>query len=136
VYGLVLVGLVVALDLAAATRREAEVSLLRGIGAPFVEQGDQVQNHVRIKIQNRTNRSRSYFISLEGAPEATLVAPENPLSVPREDQTTESVFVMAPRDAFPGGTRAIRLRISDREGFERVLPYQLLGPAFHRPGAP
>lgn len=136
VYGVVAIGLITALSLSSATRLEAEVSVLRGIGAPFIEQGDLIQNHVRIKIQNRTDRSRSYFISLEGAPEATLVAPENPLTVAPGDPTTESVFVMAPRAAFPGGAHAVRLRISDKAGFERVLPYQLLGPVFHGTGTP
>jgi cytochrome c oxidase accessory protein FixG len=136
VYGVVAVALVVALDLAAGTRREAEVSVLRGIGAPFIEQGELIQNHVRIKIQNRTNQTRSYFISLEGAGDATLIAPENPLSVAKEDQATESVFVLSPRAAFPAGVRAIRIRVTDREGFARVLPYQLLGPTFRPSGAP
>lgn len=131
VYGAVFIGLIALFVSAVSSRKGADVSVLRGIGAPFTEEGTLIQNHVRVKIQNRTGSVRAYTLSLEGAPEATLVAPMNPLAVPGEDQATESVFVLAPRESFAAGVRVVRLHVSDGEGFDRVTPYQLLGPSSH-----
>jgi cytochrome c oxidase accessory protein FixG len=129
VYPVLVLALVVALFVVASGRRDAEVSVLRGLGAPFVEDGELVQNHVRIKIRNRTNDEAAYSISLVGISDATLVAPENPLHIAAGKQTTESVFVLAPRASFAQGGRKIQLRISDGKRWERFLPYELLGPS-------
>jgi cytochrome c oxidase accessory protein FixG len=106
----------------------AEVTLLRGLGAPYAEQGDLVQNHVRVKIRNRTDTEQSFLISLEGAGDASLVAPENPLHVPPGEQTTESVFVLSPRRAFSAGLRHVSVRVTSGTSFSLELPYELLGP--------
>jgi cytochrome c oxidase accessory protein FixG len=128
VYPALLIVLLVALFATASTRTIAEVGVMRGIGAPYVEQGEQIRNHVRIKIRNRTDQPAKFELALLDAPDATLVAPENPLAVAAGDQTTESVFVLAPRASFQSGSRRVRMRVSNGPGFERVLPYTLLGP--------
>jgi cytochrome c oxidase accessory protein FixG len=128
IYPVLLAALLTALVLVARGRTEAEVTLLRGIGAPFVLQGDEVRNHVRIKIRNRTEAQQAYALSLEGAPGTELVAPENPLHLAAGEQTTESVFVIAPRTAFVAGTLVVRVRISDGHAFTQVVPYKLAGP--------
>jgi cytochrome c oxidase accessory protein FixG len=128
VYSALVVALVSALALTASGRKVAEVSILRGIGAPFVEQGDEIRNLVRIKVRNRTDAPAAFSLSLLGADNATLVAPQNPVTVPAGEQTTESVFVLSPRAAFVAGKRAVRIRVATADGFEYVAPYQLLGP--------
>jgi cytochrome c oxidase accessory protein FixG len=126
----VLIGvLLVALALVGRARTEvAEVTVLRGIGAPYVMQGESVQNHLRVKIRNRTEGAKAFHLSLEDAPGITLVAPENPLTVAGEAQTTESVFVLAPGSSFTHGVRSVLVRVRDDAGFDRKVSYQLLGP--------
>jgi cytochrome c oxidase accessory protein FixG len=127
VYPVLLVALVTALVVSAASRKVAEVSVLRGIGAPFVEQGDQIRNLVRIKIRNRTDAPAAFTLSLVDASTSTLVAPENPVTIPAGQQTTESVFVLSPRTAFTAGLHAVSIRVTT-DSFEQLTPYTVLGP--------
>jgi cytochrome c oxidase accessory protein FixG len=128
VYPAILALLLTALGFASASRSVAEVSILRGVGAPFTLTGGLVENHVRIKVRNRTNAPVDYHFSVQGAPEARLVAPENPLRVAAGEQRTESVFVLSPTSTFPGGVRQVRIVVKGGADFERTTPYALLGP--------
>jgi cytochrome c oxidase accessory protein FixG len=127
-YPAILVALLAALVWVGAERTVADLTLLRGLGPPFVEEADGVRNHVRVKLQNRTATDRAFHIALEGADGATLVAPENPVHAAAGERVTASVFVLAPRDLYRNGTRDVRFVISDGEGFTRSLPYKLVGP--------
>jgi hypothetical protein len=68
------------------------------------------------------------MIELLDAPEARLIAPENPLPVRAGSHATTSVFVIAPASAFSHGVRPVRFRVSDGAGFSREAAYKLLGP--------
>ena len=65
-----------------SARESAEVTLLRGLGAPFTTQADgRVTNQIRVKIANRSGAARAYRIALAdtaGAAigDATLIAPQ------------------------------------------------------------
>lgn len=128
IYPAVLLGLVVALTVFASRGSVAEVAILRGIGAPFVEQGPHVRNHVRVKIRNRSRGPETFTLNLLDAPEATLVAPENPLRLAAGEQATEGVFVLLPRSAFDRGRRKVRFSVSTGTGFEKIAAYELFGP--------
>jgi cytochrome c oxidase accessory protein FixG len=111
------------------TRSDAEVTLLRGIGAPYALAGDGlISNQVRVKIQNRGAVEHQYAIELLGAPEARLVAPFNPLPVRAGESQTLSLFVLVPRGAFVDGERHVTLRIGDGRSFRAEYPYRLVGP--------
>jgi cytochrome c oxidase accessory protein FixG len=127
-YPAILAALLVALVAIGRTRTLAEVTLLRGIGAPFTERGALVENHVRVKIRNRTDSAKAYTVSLIGAPDATLIAPENPMRVEAGAQETASMFVVADRSSFLHASRSVRIRVSDGSAFSRESPYRLLGP--------
>jgi cytochrome c oxidase accessory protein FixG len=128
VYSTLLIGLVVALVATAGTRRLADVSVLRGIGAPFVEDGATVRNHLRVKVQNRTNGERNYRITAQGLGDGQIVVPENPLRVAPLGRAVEGVFVVAPSTSFKNGVRTIQIHVTDGAGFETTVPYRLLGP--------
>lgn len=128
IYPAILLGFVTALVVIAGRIGGADVTVLRGIGAPFVEQPSGVQNQIRIKVENRGESSKAYSIELLDAPGATLIAPENPLRVGAGTHQSTSVFVLAPRSLFQGGLRPVRFRVSDGAGFQKELPYKLLGP--------
>jgi cytochrome c oxidase accessory protein FixG len=127
-YAAILCALLVALVAAARTREGAEVTVLRGIGAPFTMQEGLAVNQIRVKVQNREDDVRRYRIELLGAPGARLIAPENPLEVAPHEQRSTSLFVMTPPSELPHGRRAVTFRLSDGEGFSVDVPYQLLGP--------
>jgi len=128
VYGLLLVGSLVALGAYGRQAQRAKITLLRGIGAPFQVEGDQVRNQIRIKIENPEREPVCFALSLERAPGAQLVAPENPLCVPAGGRATSSVFVTLPRAAFHGDSLNVLLVLSDPLGAMHELPYRLLGP--------
>jgi cytochrome c oxidase accessory protein FixG len=125
--------LVVALSLflySLETQRDTDVTLLRGIGAPYTLDGDdQVVNQIRVRVTNRGAAPRSYRIELLGASPARVIAPENPLPVAPSELRTTSLFVVAPRSLFQHGERTIEVKLSDGAGFTERYPYTLVGPA-------
>lgn len=133
IYPVVLAGFVTALLVVGSRIGGADVTVLRGIGSPFVEQPDGVRNQIRIKVENRSNAEHRYLVELLDAPDATLIAPENPLRVRSSTHESTSVFVIVPKQSFTNGERPVRFRVSDGAGFEKVVSYKLLGP--RAPGA-
>ncbi|HEX8725517.1 MAG TPA: cytochrome c oxidase accessory protein CcoG [Gemmatimonadaceae bacterium] len=111
------------------TRAPADVTVLRGLGEPYVvEPNGQVANQLRVKITNRADGDRVYRISIEGAGHGTVVAPDNPMAVAAGQTGTMTLFVMLPPDAFHDGARRIDVRVSDGQGFTQGVPYRLVGP--------
>src|SRR6188768_895177 len=128
IYSLLLLGLLVTLTCALLIKPGADVTILRGIGAPFSENGPQVVNQIRIKVQNRTGSAQRYHVELADLPRAQLISPEDPLPVAAGEQRTTSVFVLLPRSEFVHGRRPVRFRVSDGHDYRSEFPYQLLGP--------
>ncbi len=128
IYSVLLAGLVSTLAYAVLTKQNADVTVLRGIGAPFSENGPNVVNQIRFKVQNRSSATRKYQIALDDLPNAQLIAPEAPLPVTSGEQRTTTVFVIAPKAAFRHGTRNVRFSVDDAQGYHAELSYKLLGP--------
>jgi cytochrome c oxidase accessory protein FixG len=133
IYAGILAVLLVALVSVARARGSAELTVLRGIGAPFELRDGLAQNQIRIKIRNRSEQTHRYRIDLEDAPAAKLIAPENPLEVTAGAQRSTSVFVLIPPAALVKGQLAVEFRITDEAGFEVEAPYRLLGPEGEKP---
>jgi len=108
----------------------ADVTVLRGVGAPYtIEPDARVANQLRVRITNRTGRITKYRIAIDGlSSDAAVIAPENPLEVETEETATSPVFVMSPSRDFHGGQARIVVRVSDDEGFQESIPYTLIGP--------
>jgi cytochrome c oxidase accessory protein FixG len=114
---------------ALSTRDAADITVLRGLGEPFVAQPDgRIANQVRVKIANRTGHDHAYRIDVTGAAEATVVAPQNPLLVPAGSTATTSVFIVLPSTSFHDGERRVAFSVSDGAGFTRRIDYRLVGP--------
>jgi cytochrome c oxidase accessory protein FixG len=128
IYPILLGVLLAALVALGATRKPAEVTVLRGIGAPFTLAGDTVTGELRIKVQNRSGAEASYRLELASDPMVKLIAPENPLDVAAGAMRTTAVFAVAPRSAFQFGRREVTVRVSDGKGFSIDVPYRLVGP--------
>ena len=115
---------------AMANKESADVTVLRGLGAPFTEEADgRVANQIRIKITNRGNSAARYELSVEGAAGGRVIAPENPLVVEGGATRETSMFVLMPSDAFTDGERAISITVKDGARFTNTVPWRLQGPA-------
>jgi cytochrome c oxidase accessory protein FixG len=125
-YAIVLLGLLTTLLVVGSSRARVDVTILRGLGAPFSQSGDRVINQLRLKVQNRSNEARKLSVSVVSFPEATLIAPELPLAVAPSGRAEASFFITAPRSALRG-SRSVQLRVGDATGSELVT-YTLLGP--------
>ncbi len=110
------------------SRAATEVTLLRGIGAPYQMDGERVVNQVRLKFSNRNRDERGYHVTLVGVPDAQLVNPLDPFPVPGGHTLTTTVFVLSPRSAFDDGTRHVMFRVEDGHGFGRNYVHPLIGP--------
>jgi len=133
IYPLILTGVLLLLGFALAARTPAEVTLLRGIGAPYLVMDDgEVSNQLRVKVRNRTEQARRYLISVTGPSSVRIVAPQNPLPVPGGKVVEATLFVLARPADFVAGKCAIVVKVADVEGAAGdasiVMPYGLLGP--------
>ncbi|MGD8439850.1 MAG: cytochrome c oxidase accessory protein CcoG [Holophagae bacterium] len=130
VYSAILLIMFGTLALSLAGKATADVTVLRGLGAPFqVLPSGEVSNQIRVKIANRTGDKRSYTLSLVGNDDLTLIAPENPLTVAGGDSQTTAAFINAAPSAFTAGELEVTLRVTDGVDFEETRTYRLLGPA-------
>jgi cytochrome c oxidase accessory protein FixG len=128
-YPALLVVVVGFLTFALAGKDAADVTLLRGIGSPFMTlPSGEISNQLRVKIVNRSGEAQDYRIELVDEADLELVAPENPVPLADGVASTATVFVIAPPEGFSGGKREVRIRVTDGAEFDRTFEYQLLGP--------
>lgn len=122
---LTLGGFIVALSM----RTTADVTILRGIGAPYqIEADGRVANQLRVKITNRSRSDNAYRIVVTGADDATIVVPQNPFNVGAGRTEVSPVFILLPDGAFPSGERSIQVTIDDGNGYRSTTAYRLVGP--------
>jgi cytochrome c oxidase accessory protein FixG len=128
-YPLLLLAVFLALGLALAEKDPADITILRGLGSPFVElPSGEISNQIRVKIVNRSGAPREYLIELVEPADLKLVAPQNPVPLADRGVETATVFVIAERDRFSAGEREVTFRVSDGARFAKEMPYVLLGP--------
>lgn len=137
-YGIVMCALFALLIFIGGARQSADITILRGIGAPFVMQARGVQNQLRLKVENHAQDAGTYWvevlfrrgadwISAEQA-EAQVILPENPLEVAALDRRTTSFFILSAPEAFQEGRQDVLIRVTDAEKAQREFPFTLLGP--------
>jgi cytochrome c oxidase accessory protein FixG len=131
IYSLCVLGLLITLSASLWAKPGAEVTILRGIGAPFSESGSSVVNQIRVKVRNRSSSVRNYHVEIADLNSARLIAPEDPLPILAGEQRTTSIFVLTPRTEFVRGERAVHFIVSDGHGFRTAVAYELLGPEAH-----
>jgi cytochrome c oxidase accessory protein FixG len=136
VYSVILAVMFGALGFSLAGKQTADVTLLRGLGAPFATLPDgRISNQIRIKITNRSGEERSYLIKLAGDGGLELIAPENPLTVAPGETEMTAAFITAPPSAFTDGEAPTTLTIGDGIDFTKTLDYRILGPSSRGSGA-
>mgnify|MGYP002780141474 CR=1 FL=1 len=137
IYPTVLVALLGAFGWTLAHKESAEVTVLRGAGAPFTidPATGRVINQVRVKVRNESGEARAYTIAIPSLPDAQLIAPVNPLPVAAGALAEAPVFVLLPPSAFTDGARDVLVRVTDGAKVTVEKPYKLVGPA-PAPAAP
>jgi cytochrome c oxidase accessory protein FixG len=122
----VLLGLLATLLL---TRSPADVTVLRNVGRPFVVAPDgTVENTLRLKIANRTDRPHTYTVEAAGDSDVRVSMTLGSLTVAPGEAAAEAVRVLAPAKGFLLGHRDVTLRVTADDGVQIDRPFRLLGP--------
>lgn len=111
-----------------ATHAPTDVTLLRGLGRPFVftDKGD-VENVMRLKLTNRTDHPQELRIAVSDRTDVQAIATQNVVALAPGQSWVEPVRVIAPAAAFSLGTLDVTLRVSG-SGVSIDRPCRLLGP--------
>ncbi|MBI5627922.1 MAG: cytochrome c oxidase accessory protein CcoG, partial [Candidatus Rokubacteria bacterium] len=128
-YPAIMVLLASGLALTMARKQTADVTLLRGLGSPFVElKSGEISNQIRVKITHRGHGAASYRIECSAGSPARLAANVAEVALAPGESATTPVLVTAPISSFHGGRCDIALRVSDGEGYSREFAWRMLGP--------
>jgi IG-like fold at C-terminal of FixG, putative oxidoreductase len=113
-----------------ATRGSAEVWIERITGPSFVELPDgQIASQVRLKLENETDATRHYTISIAEAMDAKLRISQQSWQLGARKSIEIPLFVDVPRNSYVAGERRVTLRVDADDGFQRMVTVTLLGPA-------
>lgn len=136
IYPLILVVLAVVFSVALSGQKSADVTLLRGLGMPFVKLATgEISNQVRLKITNRGVRPAAYSVEIVGGTPGRLIVDETPFTVEAGKSRTQALLIVEPESVFVGGTYSITLRVADGGDFSEELTCRLFGPVAPSPGA-
>ncbi len=106
---------------------DADVRLLRSLGAPFIQQDDgRVMNPMRLKITNRTDAPRTY--TADAADGVALTSDQLPVEIPPGQSATVGIQLTAPAGGFVNGRRQAALTVNDDAGFSQTVETLMLGP--------
>lgn len=131
-YPLALVASLGAFAYTLGTKSTADVTILRGLGEPYVVEADgRVANQIRVKIANRSRADRRYTIDVSGIEQANVIAPDNPLPVAAGATEMTTMFVLVPRRDFHDGEARATITVFDGAGYHETFPYRLVGPEGH-----
>ncbi len=134
IYSVALLVVLSSLGVTLGTRADAEITVLRSSSEPYhVADDGRVANQVRVKIVNRSQNTQQYSVRVDSLTGGAVIAPELPLTVEPRAQRTTSMFLVAPFVAFHEGRHTVVLHVANSSGFERDIPFVLLGPSHQEP---
>jgi cytochrome c oxidase accessory protein FixG len=113
-----------------ATRPTDDVTILRGLGRPFIvtESGD-IENLLRLKITNRTDLPQHLTIAAIDPQGVKAIPTRTVIDLAPGEATVEPVRVLAPASMFNMGGGEVTLRIAG-PGVNVERSCQILGPMF------
>lgn len=139
IYGVLLVGITAALIFVGGLRKNAQVTVLRGVGAPYVVTSEGVQSQLRVKIENHQSSEATYELSIKFGSSGQekvaselggrVILPENPVTIEGLGRRTVGGFVIMPPGVFDRGQLPIKVTVSDGQGDTQTIHYQLIGPS-------
>ena len=130
IYSLIVLVVGGLLALLVATKSPADVTVLRSVGRPFVvTDAGEVENTMRLKITNRTDRLMPLTFAVVGRDDVRIVPTTGErIDVKPTESWTEPVRVIAPRSAFVMGALDVTIRVSDGRAVVIHRKCRLLGP--------
>lgn len=127
-YSTILVIMLGGLAVSLAGKSSADLTLLRGLGAPFSRlPSGEISNQIRLKITNRSGEERQYHFKPSDS-NLGYIAPENPMTLADGQSQLTAAFITAPESAFINGEITITMIIDDGVDFHEEHTYRLLGP--------
>jgi polyferredoxin len=107
----------------------ADITILRGLGAPFVQVDDTtIANVIRIKIVNRSDAEAVFTASAVDVPEARVESDQLPATVLPGHAVTIPARVLVPLRVFEHGAVDVKIRVADKTHELAVVRYRVLGP--------
>jgi len=130
IYPVLLVGVLAGLTWGvSAGHVDTKVWVERIQGPTFVTLPDgTISSQARIKIENESDRARSYTITLVGAPDATLRSPSPSWALGPQKSIEVPLFVDVAKASFVKGKRPISFQVTDGAQFTTVVQLTLFGP--------
>ncbi|HWB20377.1 MAG TPA: 4Fe-4S dicluster domain-containing protein, partial [Phycisphaerales bacterium] len=129
IYATLLLALSTAFTLVLINRGPARITLLRGLGAPFVEmQQGEIGNQVRIHLINRQDNPRTFAIAAEGVAGARVQSEDFPLTLGPGESRTVPALLIVPAGEFTRGACNITVIFCSDPDFVQRSAYKLLGP--------
>ncbi len=112
------------------TRGDADLTVLRGRGRPFVETGDgMIANTIRVKVANRLDEPQEFTITVSDLEGASLASGEGlTFEVAGGEIGWRDVQVIVPAGAFRDGEARATFGVTTEQGFKAERSYPLLGP--------
>ena len=105
-----------------------EATVLRAQGSPYELVGkSEVWNHFRLDLSNQTSHSQTVTISIPGSAGATLVMPQNPLTLSEGSTQKIDFFIRFPQKILEHGQADRTLKIQAPEESQSV-EVTLMGP--------
>lgn len=130
IYGSLISGLAALFLTMLVGRPHADVTLMRGMGRPFVVmESGEVENNMRVKLTNRTDSVRSYHLEVLEPSGLHIRAARDKVELQPGETVTEPLHVMAPQSAFVNGRVDAKLIVVDDEGWRQETTWRLLGPS-------
>jgi cytochrome c oxidase accessory protein FixG len=113
-----------------SSKHDFDVTLLRNHGSPFIIASDgKIENTMRLKLVNRTEKETEFTVRLKGINEAVIdFAEDGPIILaPEETKTFPFLIRFSPSEA-PTGNRDVVLEITSSQNAIRSVPQTLLAP--------
>lgn len=130
IYPALVLALLTILGVLLATRAPATVTVLRGLGRPFtITQANEVENVMRLKITNRSEKPMRFRVTVIDPPGVTAASTDAELSLAPGQMSLEPLRITAPPELFKAGILSATVRVTSDDGFTADYPCQLLGPA-------
>ena len=107
-----------------------DITLLRSLGRPFfVNDAGLVENSMRVKLTNRTQKQRIYRLEVIEPKGLTLRASRPAFTIAPGETLMEPLHVLVPPERFAAGRLEATLRVVDDEDWEGTKTWRLLGPS-------
>ena len=130
IYPLILVGVLVGLGFAVASKTGFDARVIRGKGNPFsFDANRNVMNPFSIRLVNRTDETQTYTMSFEDSSLTLEVVDETDLQIPAGKTRLVPIVVRFHPSLTDGdGNERVTLTIRDGNDRENQLQFRVLGP--------